>query len=146
MKVQWKDVRVGDIIRVQRDDKVRAARLSLRCCCCLSSRLSLSPSFPACACVSFVCEYFSLSLPFPLSVSMTPITCVFMRALFVCSCVCARSWTQIPADMLLLGSSHGNSCFVETVDLDGETNLKVKDVVTALRGHSEEQVMGMEGD
>lgn len=32
----------------------------------------------------------------------------------------------IPADIVLLGSSEEGTCFIETKNLDGETNLKVK--------------------
>ena len=39
----------------------------------------------------------------------------------------------IPADLLLLNSSDANSiCHIETANLDGETNLKQKEVVKGL--------------
>ena len=38
-----------------------------------------------------------------------------------------RSDEAVPADMILISSStEVGSCFVETAELDGETNLKVK--------------------
>eukprot|EP00659_Diplonema_papillatum_P018642 gene18642-28758_t len=47
--------------------------------------------------------------------------------------------TEVPADILLLSSSNDNStCFVETANLDGETNLKKKVGVPATRGLDQE--------
>ena len=34
----------------------------------------------------------------------------------------------LPADIILLESSDGDSCFLETKNLDGETNLKWKKI------------------
>lgn len=42
---------------------------------------------------------------------------------------------QVPADMLLIytsGWNDGNKCFIETANLDGETNLKVKEAPTQI--------------
>ena len=44
-----------------------------------------------------------------------------------------RSDESIPADMLLLNTSDANSvCHIETANLDGETNLKQREVVKGL--------------
>lgn len=42
---------------------------------------------------------------------------------------------RIPCDMILIGTPTGN-CFVETKNLDGETNLKLKKVHKELQGHA----------
>ena len=44
--------------------------------------------------------------------------------------------TLIPADMLLIATSNwadGNQCYVETTNIDGETNLKVKEAPTPIK-------------
>jgi len=44
-----------------------------------------------------------------------------------------RSDEIIPADLLLLSTSDANSiCHIETANLDGETNLKQREVVKGL--------------
>ena len=44
-----------------------------------------------------------------------------------------RSDESIPADILLLNTSDANSvCHIETANLDGETNLKQREVVKGL--------------
>ena len=35
---------------------------------------------------------------------------------------------EIPADVIPLMSSEGGRCFIETANIDGETNLKLKQV------------------
>ena len=35
---------------------------------------------------------------------------------------------QIPADVVVLCSSNGDGCFIETSNIDGETNLKIREV------------------
>lgn len=47
--------------------------------------------------------------------------------------------SQVPADMVLLLTSNyhdGNTCFIETANLDGETNLKVREGPTALQSRA----------
>ena len=44
-----------------------------------------------------------------------------------------KSDESIPADILLLNTSDANSlCHIETANLDGETNLKQREVVKGL--------------
>ena len=45
-----------------------------------------------------------------------------------------RSDESIPSDILLINTSDGNSiCHIETANLDGETNLKQREVVKGLK-------------
>ena len=44
--------------------------------------------------------------------------------------VCLRGHCSVPADVLVLHTSHykdGNQCYIETANIDGETNLKLKE-------------------
>ena len=45
----------------------------------------------------------------------------------------------VPADILVL-KSHHNECYVETANLDGETNLKQKSSVPMLQGLASSQL------
>lgn len=48
--------------------------------------------------------------------------------LFVCSIVLLQGDDEIPADILLLscGGIQGETAYVETMAIDGETNLKIR--------------------
>lgn len=52
---------------------------------------------------------------------------------------------HIPADLLLLSSSGGTTAYVDTRNLDGETNLKVKDAFRATRALKVDQVLSFPG-
>ena len=44
--------------------------------------------------------------------------------------ICLRGKCSVPADIVLLHTSHykdGNQCYIETANIDGETNLKLKE-------------------
>ena len=42
--------------------------------------------------------------------------------------VVVRDKEQLPADVVVLCSSNGDGCFIETANIDGETNLKIREV------------------
>ncbi|CAD7938390.1 unnamed protein product [Amoebophrya sp. A25] len=46
--------------------------------------------------------------------------------------------TPIPADMVLLATSHGGHCYIDTKNLDGETNLKLRMANTDLASLKED--------
>ena len=50
--------------------------------------------------------------------------------------VCLRGHCSVPADVLVLHTSHykdGNQCYIETSNIDGETNLKLKEAPPEVR-------------
>ena len=51
--------------------------------------------------------------------------------------VCVRNKEQIPCDLVLLQSSSAESCFVETSNIDGETNMKIREVPGPLQGNKD---------
>ena len=54
---------------------------------------------------------------------------------------------QIPADILILQSSLDTGmCFVDTMNLDGETNLKEKMIPTGLKGFDKDKLMLSSGN
>jgi phospholipid-transporting ATPase len=46
--------------------------------------------------------------------------------------VFVRDKEQMPADVVVLCSSNGDGCFIETSNIDGETNLKIREVPTKI--------------
>eukprot|EP00808_Paulinella_micropora_P018660 g27362.t1 len=50
-----------------------------------------------------------------------------------------RDGEYFPADMLLLHSAEGAYCYLETANLDGETNLKIRSVPESFRKQHEEE-------
>jgi len=50
----------------------------------------------------------------------------------------------VPADLIVLKSYH-NECYVETANLDGETNLKQKQSVPALQKMNSSQLCSLKG-
>ena len=53
----------------------------------------------------------------------------------------------IPADCLLIGSSNKDPiCFIETANLDGETNLKQKDVIHIPDSQVSSRISSIDGD
>eukprot|EP01029_Cantina_marsupialis_P021356 TRINITY_DN50_c0_g6_i1.p1 TRINITY_DN50_c0_g6~~TRINITY_DN50_c0_g6_i1.p1 ORF type:complete len:1300 (-),score=360.94 TRINITY_DN50_c0_g6_i1:211-4110(-) len=49
---------------------------------------------------------------------------------------------QVPADMVILSSSEDGQCYVETSNIDGETNLKIKQAIAAPINPSEIHKLG----
>ena len=53
---------------------------------------------------------------------------------------------QVPADMACLYSSQeGNVAFIQTTNLDGESNLKMRNTVTGLDVYSEKELLALRG-
>ena len=63
--------------------------------------------------------------------------------------ICVRNNEQVPADLVLLsvGGAPGNHgiCHIETKDLDGETNLKVRTAVAATKGMQPQKLRQLPG-
>ncbi|RKP22225.1 E1-E2 ATPase-domain-containing protein, partial [Syncephalis pseudoplumigaleata] len=86
------------------------------------------------------------------NISSSTVACVWQevrwRQVAVGDIVRIRQDDWIPADLLLLQSSHADhACFVETAALDGETNLKEMRVPEALHGlaHTPEHIAELSG-
>lgn len=61
--------------------------------------------------------------------------------------VCIEKDENIPADLLLLKSSLSTGmCFVDTMNLDGETNLKEKMIPPGLRDCPKEEIITSSGN
>ena len=79
----------------------------------------------------------------------TLVSLVILREVQLTSCrkklevgdfVLLRDNEQVPADIIVLSTSHDDAlCFIETKNLDGETNLKVKRALKATSAISSEE-------
>ncbi len=78
----------------------------------------------------------------PLSQCLLPKLVLYMC---VCVCVCVRS-QEVPADCVILSTSdEGHICHVETANLDGETNLKLKNAFQGTQtAHTADQLSDFE--
>lgn len=126
---RWQDIRVGDVVKLQRDTvnlppfrlPVPSAPLHCPLCSFLPPPFSTSRSFYL---MSSLCPPSRPSSDVPHLSLFASFTLLFSSNH---DCPLLPLAQEIPADMVFLASEDSEGlCYVETANLDGESNLKLR--------------------